>query len=74
MPGTSRTQRTTSNKQRVAAITRASLRRWPLPAVEADGDKDARGRVLVVGGARELPGAVLLAGVGALRAGAGKLQ
>jgi NAD(P)H-hydrate repair Nnr-like enzyme with NAD(P)H-hydrate dehydratase domain len=30
--------------------------------------------VLVVGGARELPGAVLLAGVGALRAGAGKLQ
>jgi hydroxyethylthiazole kinase-like uncharacterized protein yjeF len=30
--------------------------------------------VLVVGGSRELPGAVLLAGVAGLRAGAGKLQ
>jgi hydroxyethylthiazole kinase-like uncharacterized protein yjeF len=55
-------------------ITRTALRRWPLPAPSAHGDKDSRGRVLVVGGARDLPGAVLLAGVGALRAGAGKLQ
>jgi len=30
--------------------------------------------VLVVGGSAEVPGAVLLAGVAALRAGAGKLQ
>ena len=64
----------TRNTRRASAVTRASLRRWPLPEASEGGDKDARGRVLVVGGARELPGAVLLAGVGALRAGAGKLQ
>jgi ADP-dependent NAD(P)H-hydrate dehydratase len=55
-------------------ITPALLRRWPLPQPDHDGDKEARGRVLVVGGAREMPGAVLLAAVAALRAGAGKLQ
>ena len=33
-----------------------------------------RGRVLVVGGETSLPGAVILAGTAALRAGAGKLQ
>ncbi|MDB4883852.1 MAG: carbohydrate kinase [Gemmatimonadetes bacterium] len=38
------------------------------------GDKDDRGRVLVVGGSTQVAGAVLLAGVAALRAGAGKLQ
>ncbi len=30
--------------------------------------------MLVIGGATEMPGAVILAGVAALRAGAGKLQ
>jgi hydroxyethylthiazole kinase-like uncharacterized protein yjeF len=50
------------------------LRRHPLPHHPDDGDKEERGRVLVVGGSRELPGAVLLAGVAGLRAGAGKLQ
>lgn len=58
----------------VTAITRAWLRRNPLPEPGADSDKDDRGRVLVVGGAVPLPGAVVLAGVAALRAGAGKLQ
>nr|WP_205863188.1 NAD(P)H-hydrate dehydratase [Planosporangium thailandense] len=48
------------------------LREWPLPA--PDGDKGSRGTVLVVGGSRFTPGAVLLAGVAALRAGAGVLQ
>ncbi|VXC11255.1 NAD(P)H-hydrate dehydratase [Arthrobacter sp. 8AJ] len=47
------------------------LREWPLPAPGAD--KYSRGSVLVVGGARATPGAALLAGVSALRAGAGKL-
>jgi hydroxyethylthiazole kinase-like uncharacterized protein yjeF len=50
------------------------LRRMPLPHPGEDGDKDQRGRVLVVGGSLEVPGAALLAGVAALRAGAGKLQ
>jgi ADP-dependent NAD(P)H-hydrate dehydratase len=53
-------------------ITPQSLRRWPLP--DPQGDKEARGTVLVVGGSRFTPGAVLLAGVAALRAGAGRLQ
>jgi hydroxyethylthiazole kinase-like uncharacterized protein yjeF len=50
------------------------LRRFPLPHHPDDGDKEDRGRLLVVAGSKELPGAALLAGVGALRGGAGKLQ
>ena len=48
------------------------LRRLPLP--DPGGDKEERGRVLVIGGGVEIPGAVLLAATAALRAGAGKLQ
>lgn len=51
----------------------ALLRRWPLPQPGSDGDKEDRGRVLVIGGSREMPGAVILAATAALRAGAGKL-
>jgi hydroxyethylthiazole kinase-like uncharacterized protein yjeF len=53
-------------------ITPRLLRDWPLPV--PDGGKAARGTALVIGGSRFTPGAVLLAGVGALRAGAGVLQ
>jgi hydroxyethylthiazole kinase-like uncharacterized protein yjeF len=53
-------------------ITPGLLHRWPLP--EPGEDKEARGRVLVVGGTAHTPGAVLLAGEAVLRAGAGKLQ
>ncbi|GGQ87948.1 NAD(P)H-hydrate dehydratase [Couchioplanes azureus] len=53
-------------------ITPAVLREWPLP--DPQGGKESRGTVLVVGGSRYTPGAVLLAGVAALRAGAGRLQ
>lgn len=49
------------------------LRAWPLPALDATGDKESRGRLLVVAGSREMPGAAVLAGTAALRAGAGKL-
>ncbi|MFI5845204.1 NAD(P)H-hydrate dehydratase [Catenuloplanes sp. NPDC051500] len=56
----------------VAVITPRLLRDWALPVPV--GGKDARGTVLVVGGSRFTPGAVLLAGVAALRAGAGVLQ
>jgi ADP-dependent NAD(P)H-hydrate dehydratase len=49
------------------------LRGWPLPEVPDDADKEVRGRVLVVAGSREIPGAALLAATAALRAGAGKL-
>ena len=40
----------------------------------AGGSKDERGSVLIVAGARDVPGAAILAGTSALRAGAGKLQ
>ncbi|BCJ55812.1 ADP-dependent (S)-NAD(P)H-hydrate dehydratase [Actinoplanes sp. NBRC 14428] len=53
-------------------ITPRVLRAWPLP--DPQGGKESRGTVLVVGGSRFTPGAVLLAGVAALRAGAGRLQ
>ena len=56
------------------AVTRALLRRMPLPLPGSDDDKDDRGRVLVIGGSTQVAGAVLLAGVAALRSGAGKLQ
>src|SRR2546423_8376499 len=55
-------------------ITRRLLRGWPLPQPETGGDKDERGRVLVVGGSAEMPGAAILAATAALRAGAGKLR
>ena len=55
-------------------ISREFLLHNPLPMPQGEVDKDARGRVMVVGGSREVPGAALLAGVSALRAGAGKLQ
>ncbi|MGC4892565.1 NAD(P)H-hydrate dehydratase [Micromonospora sp. DT31] len=57
---------------RSEVITPALLRDWALPV--PSGGKEARGTVLVVGGSRFTPGAVLLAGVAALRAGAGVLQ
>src|SRR5437763_7657350 len=53
-------------------LTPRLLRDWPLPV--PDGGKHARGTVLVVGGAPATTGAVLLAGVAALRAGAGVLR
>ena len=60
--------------KRPVAVTAGLLRRWQLPKPSADGDKEERGVAMVVGGASQIPGALLLAGVAALRAGAGKLQ
>jgi len=51
-------------------VTPELLRGWALPS-GADS-KYARGGVLVIGGARKTPGAVLLAGMAALRVGAGR--
>lgn len=55
-------------------VDEALLAAMPLPPAQSDSDKEDRGRVLVVGGSAEVPGAVRLAGEAALRAGAGKLQ
>ena len=57
---------------RTEPVTPALLRDWPLPA-DADS-KYSRGQVLVVGGSRSTPGAVLLAGIASLRVGAGRLS
>jgi ADP-dependent NAD(P)H-hydrate dehydratase len=59
---------------RQVLITDTLLRGWPLPQPGEEGDKEERGRVLVVGGSSEMPGACVLAATGALRAGAGKLR
>jgi ADP-dependent NAD(P)H-hydrate dehydratase len=59
---------------RARLITERLLREWPLPSLVANADKEARGDVLVVGGSREIPGAVLLAGEAAMRAGAGRVR
>jgi hydroxyethylthiazole kinase-like uncharacterized protein yjeF len=56
------------------AVTPQLLRGWQLPEPDDEGDKHQRGTVLVVGGAVSTPGAVLLAGLAALRVGAGRLQ
>jgi ADP-dependent NAD(P)H-hydrate dehydratase len=52
-------------------ITPELLRGWPLPTNTES--KHSRGRVVVVGGAASTPGAVMLAGIAALRVGAGHL-
>ncbi|MFK4805187.1 NAD(P)H-hydrate dehydratase [Microbacterium sp. ZW CA_36] len=52
-------------------VTAAVLREWGLPA---PGDsKKSRGEIVIVGGARSSPGAVILAGEAALRVGAGRV-
>jgi hydroxyethylthiazole kinase-like uncharacterized protein yjeF len=45
-----------------------------LPHVHPKLGKEGRGDVLVVGGSAQVPGAVVLAALGALRAGAGRMQ
>ena len=58
----------------VRVVTTQLLRSWA-PHEPADGgDKHDRGTVAVVGGGTSTPGAVLLAGLAALRVGAGRLQ
>jgi hydroxyethylthiazole kinase-like uncharacterized protein yjeF len=56
---------------RAEAVSADLLREWPLP--EPGSSKHSRGHVLIIGGARSTPGAVLLAGLAALRVGAGVL-
>ncbi|HEX8485772.1 NAD(P)H-hydrate dehydratase [Sphingomonas sp.] len=52
----------------------AWIARNPAPVHESGTTKNSRGRVLAIGGAAQVPGALRLTGEAALRAGAGKLQ
>ena len=52
-------------------VTPALLRAWPLP--EPGASKHSRGHIAVIGGSRSTPGALALAGIAALRVGAGVL-
>ena len=62
-----------SDADNTEIVSSQLLREWPLPDVDDDGGKSARGTVVVIGGAADTPGAVLLAGLAALRVGAGRL-
>ena len=53
-------------------VDAALLRDWPLP--DLGSDKEERGRLVVVAGSRETPGAGLLSAEAAFRVGAGKIQ
>jgi hydroxyethylthiazole kinase-like uncharacterized protein yjeF len=55
-------------------VTLGTLSDFPLPPLIGVGDKEGRGRVLAIGGGARVPGALILTGLAALRAGAGKLQ
>lgn len=50
------------------------LRDHPLPSPSPHADKNARGRVFIVGGCTSVPGGLVLTAEAALRAGAGKVQ
>jgi ADP-dependent NAD(P)H-hydrate dehydratase len=54
-------------------LDKAALDAHPLPPI-VDGDKETKGRILVLAGSRDVPGAALLAAEAAMRAGAGKLR
>jgi len=54
-------------------LDRGALDAHPLPPV-IDGEKETKGRILVIAGSREVPGAALLTATAAMRAGAGKLR
>lgn len=58
---------------RAESLSAELLRRWPLPDLGQEADKTERGSVHIVGGTIATAGAVLLAGIAALRVGAGRL-
>lgn len=55
-------------------LTLDSLNQFPLTLPATESDKNGRGTVLALAGSYRVPGAAVLAGTGAMRAGAGKVQ
>ena len=66
--------RSRSRAPRAVEVTAALVRKLRLEQPEADDSKEDRGRVLIIGGSREVPGALRLAAEAALQAGGGKLH
>ena len=66
------TQQVTPQQTTPELITPELLRGWALP--DPAGSKKARGQVVIIGGAARTPGGVALAGLAALRVGAGHVQ
>jgi len=58
----------------MTSIDPTLLRSMPLPDLSQEGDKEARGAVLVFAGGPGMAGVAALVGEAAMRAGAGKLQ
>ncbi|HUP66607.1 MAG TPA: NAD(P)H-hydrate dehydratase, partial [Sphingomicrobium sp.] len=54
-------------------LDKDALAKHPLPPV-VDGDKETKGRLLVIAGSAQVPGAALLTATAAMRAGGGKLR
>jgi hydroxyethylthiazole kinase-like uncharacterized protein yjeF len=54
-------------------LDKTALDSHPLTPI-VDGDKETKGRILVLAGSREVPGSALLTATAAMRAGAGKLR
>lgn len=63
--------RSAHDTTRAEKVTSRLLEAWDLP--DPGDSKKSRGRVIVIGGSRRSPGAVLLAGEAGLRVGAGRL-
>jgi ADP-dependent NAD(P)H-hydrate dehydratase len=61
-------------RETVIDIDDKLLLNWPLPGPDPQGDKNSRGRILIIAGSQEMPGTAILSGLAALRAGAGKVQ
>ena len=57
---------------RCIALTLDELKRHPLPPI-VEGDKNQHGRLLVIAGTRDIPGAAMITANAAMRAGAGKI-
>jgi ADP-dependent NAD(P)H-hydrate dehydratase len=55
-------------------LDRVWLNAHPLPSADHAGDKDEKGRLLIVGGSLSVPGALLLSAEAAMRVGAGKVK
>ncbi|MGV3709733.1 MAG: NAD(P)H-hydrate dehydratase [Gemmatimonas sp.] len=58
----------------VRKLNRLRLDEYPLPVVHPHDTKQERGSAFAIGGSELVPGAILLSGIAALRAGAGKIQ